>query len=121
MASRNDGIQLLLQAEKKAADKVSEAKRRKVKRLQEAKSEAATEIGIEKKERERRYKLREDEVFGRRSNTEAEIAAVTQKTLDMQAESVQKNKDVAIQSLLERVLAVDPQVHINYRPQQKAQ
>lgn len=28
MASRNDGIQLLLQAEKKAADKVAEAKRR---------------------------------------------------------------------------------------------
>lgn len=35
----------------------------KIKRLQEAKSEAATEIGIEKKERERRYKLREDEVL----------------------------------------------------------
>ena len=30
MASRNDGIQLLLQAEKKAADKVSDAKRRKL-------------------------------------------------------------------------------------------
>ncbi|VDM24721.1 unnamed protein product [Hydatigera taeniaeformis] len=121
MAARNDGIQLLLQAEKKAADKVSEAKRRKVKRLQEAKAEAATEIGIEKKERERRYKLREDEVFGRHSNTEAEIAAVTQKTLDMQAESVERNRGAAIQSLLDQVLVVDPQVHINYRPQQKTQ
>lgn len=30
MASRNDGIQLLLQAEKKAADKVSEAKIREL-------------------------------------------------------------------------------------------
>lgn len=34
----------------------------KVKRIQEAKVEAASEIEVEKKERERLYKMREDEV-----------------------------------------------------------
>ncbi|RTG88281.1 V-type H+-transporting ATPase subunit G [Schistosoma bovis] len=50
MASRNDGIQLLLQAEKSASEKVNEAKRRKAKRLKEAKAEAQAEIEAERAE-----------------------------------------------------------------------
>lgn len=111
----------------------------KLKRLKEAKQEAITEIEIERKERERQYKICEDEVschnkselllsylhfwirrvfwqvFGRRSNTEAQIAAVTEKTLEMQAQSVKAHRDSAIQMLLDNVLTIDPQLHINYQ------
>ncbi|CAH8588415.1 unnamed protein product [Dicrocoelium dendriticum] len=60
MASRGDGIQLLLQAEKLASDKVNEAKRRKAKRLKEAKLEAQAEIDAERAERERHFKMCEE-------------------------------------------------------------
>ncbi|GAA50432.1 centromere protein S [Clonorchis sinensis] len=60
MTSRNDGIQLLLQAEKSASEKVNEAKRRKAKRLKEAKIEAQAEIDAERAERERHFKMIEE-------------------------------------------------------------
>ncbi|BHF70163.1 hypothetical protein AAHC03_013910 [Spirometra sp. Aus1] len=120
MASRNDGIQLLLQAEKAAAEKVAEAKRRKLKRLKEAKQEALTEIEIEKNEREKQYKALEDEVFGRRSGIQAQINQVTQKTLELQADSMRQHKDSAINMLLETVLSIEPRLHINFRPELSA-
>ncbi|KAA0186021.1 V-type proton ATPase subunit G [Fasciolopsis buskii] len=67
MASRNDGIQLLLQAEKSASDKVNEAKRRKAKRLKEAKVEAQAEIEAERSEMERHFKTIEEKVSYRTS------------------------------------------------------
>ncbi|VEL35458.1 unnamed protein product [Protopolystoma xenopodis] len=62
MATRTDGIQLLLQAEKNAAEKLNEAKKRKEKRLKEAKKEAQAEIDTEKAAREREYKTLEEKV-----------------------------------------------------------
>ena len=44
MASQSTGIQQLLVAEKKAADKVGDARKRKAKRLKQAKEEAQAEI-----------------------------------------------------------------------------
>ncbi len=44
MASQTQGIQQLLSAEKKAAEKVSEARKRKNRRLKQAKEEAQAEI-----------------------------------------------------------------------------
>ena len=44
MASQTQGIQQLLAAEKRAAEKVSEARKRKNRRLKQAKEEAQAEI-----------------------------------------------------------------------------
>ncbi len=44
MASQTQGIQQLLAAEKRAAEKVSEARKRKNRRLKQAKEEAQSEI-----------------------------------------------------------------------------
>lgn len=60
------------------------------------------------------------QVFGRQNNTEAQITAVTQKTLEMQNESVRQHRDATVQVILEKVLNIAPQVHINYHPKQKA-
>ena len=51
MASQTQGIQQLLAAEKRAAEKVSEARKRKNRRLKQAKEEAQTEIEKYKSER----------------------------------------------------------------------
>nr|CDS33322.1 expressed protein [Hymenolepis microstoma] len=116
---RNDGIQMLLQAEKKAADQVAEAKIRKAKRILEAKADAEKEMEFCRKEYERNYKIQEEEVFGRQNNIEAQISAATQKTLDMQSESFKLNRESTLQVLLDTVLNISPQIHINYRPKQK--
>ena len=44
MASQTAGIQQLLAAEKRAADKINEARKRKAQRLKQAKQEAQAEI-----------------------------------------------------------------------------
>ncbi|TNN05874.1 Centromere protein [Schistosoma japonicum] len=100
MASRNDGIQLLLQAEKSASEKVNEAKRRKAKRLKEAKAEAQAEIEAERAERERHFKICEDKVLGRRSEIESQIQKLTQEIINTQTASVNLHKEDAINMLL---------------------
>ncbi|VDO02305.1 unnamed protein product [Rodentolepis nana] len=118
--NRNDGIQMLLQAEKKAADKVAAAKIRKAKRVQEAQADADKEMEFCRKEYERNYKIQEEEVFGLQNNTEAQITATTQKTLEMQNESFRLNRESTLNGLLDTVLTISPKIHINYRPKQRA-
>nr|AAW25129.1 SJCHGC06668 protein [Schistosoma japonicum]CAX70809.1 ATPase, H+ transporting, lysosomal 13kDa, V1 subunit G1 [Schistosoma japonicum]CAX75908.1 ATPase, H+ transporting, lysosomal 13kDa, V1 subunit G1 [Schistosoma japonicum]CAX75909.1 ATPase, H+ transporting, lysosomal 13kDa, V1 subunit G1 [Schistosoma japonicum]CAX75910.1 ATPase, H+ transporting, lysosomal 13kDa, V1 subunit G1 [Schistosoma japonicum] len=115
MASRNDGIQLLLQAEKSASEKVNEAKRRKAKRLKEAKAEAQAEIEAERAERERHFKICEDKVLGRRSEIESQIQKLTQEIINTQTASVNLHKEDAINMLLNCVMQIQPQLHKNYR------
>nr|AAN04090.1 V-ATPase G subunit [Clonorchis sinensis] len=116
MTSRNDGIQLLLQAEKSASEKVNEAKRRKAKRLKEAKIEAQAEIDAERAERERHFKMIEERVLGRRSEIEAQIKKLTDEIIATQSASVKLHKDDAIDLLMSLVMDIKPNLHANYRP-----
>ncbi|MBN3272414.1 VATG1 ATPase, partial [Polyodon spathula] len=62
MASQSQGIQQLLQAEKRAADKVAEARKRKNRRLKQAKEEAQAEIEQYRLQREKEFKTKEEAV-----------------------------------------------------------
>ncbi|XP_068930602.1 V-type proton ATPase subunit G 3 isoform X2 [Petaurus breviceps papuanus] len=55
MASQSQGIQQLLQAEKRAKDKLDEAKKRKGKRLKQAKEEAMAEIDQYRMQKEKEF------------------------------------------------------------------
>ncbi|XP_055274942.1 V-type proton ATPase subunit G 3 isoform X3 [Moschus berezovskii] len=55
MTSQSQGIHQLLQTEKRAKDKLEEAKKRKVKRLRQAKEEAMAETN--------QYRIQRDEEF----------------------------------------------------------
>ncbi|THD27369.1 V-type proton ATPase subunit G [Fasciola hepatica] len=115
MASRNDGIQLLLQAEKSASDKVNEAKRRKAKRLKEAKVEAQAEIEAERSEMERHFKTIEERNLDRRSEIQTQIDKLTTDIIKTQSASVNMHKDDAINLLLSLVMEIEPRLHPNYR------
>ncbi|XP_053929592.1 V-type proton ATPase subunit G 3 isoform X1 [Cuculus canorus] len=56
MTSQSQGIQQLLQAEKRAKDKLEEAKKRKGKRLRQAKEEAMAEIDHYRLQREKEFR-----------------------------------------------------------------
>uniref|UniRef100_A0A8C5WQQ0 V-type proton ATPase subunit G n=1 Tax=Laticauda laticaudata TaxID=8630 RepID=A0A8C5WQQ0_LATLA len=62
MASQSQGIQQLLQAEKRAAEKVAEARKRKNRRLKQAKEEAQAEIEQYRLQREKDFKAKETAV-----------------------------------------------------------
>ncbi|KAL1769608.1 V-type proton ATPase subunit G 1 [Sigmodon hispidus] len=64
MASQSQGIQQLLQAEKRAAEKVSEARKRKNRRLKQAKEEAQAEIEQYRLQREKEFKVKETVALG---------------------------------------------------------
>ncbi|XP_055522227.1 V-type proton ATPase subunit G 3-like [Leucoraja erinacea] len=62
MTSHSQGIHQLLQAEKRAKEKLEEAKKRKGRRLKQAKSEAQAEIDQYRLQREREFKHKQDSV-----------------------------------------------------------
>lgn len=114
MASQSTGIQQLLHAEKKAAEKVSEARKRKAKRLKQAKEEAQAEIDGYRKQREDQYQKYEKSILGSRSDMESQIDQETKKKLIEVDSNVRKNKDGAIKNLLDFVVDIQPELHKNY-------
>uniref|UniRef100_A0A8C8VH75 V-type proton ATPase subunit G n=1 Tax=Pelusios castaneus TaxID=367368 RepID=A0A8C8VH75_9SAUR len=62
MASQSQGIQQLLQAEKRAAEKVAEARKRKGRRLRQAKEEAQAEVERYRLEQERDFQQKQQAV-----------------------------------------------------------
>merc|ERR1719239_184117 len=81
MAQKTEGIQQLLIAEKKATDRVHEARKRKASRLKTAKKEAEAEINAYKDHREKLYKNAEQAAAGKHGSAETEIAAITNKQI----------------------------------------
>ena len=62
MATQTPGIQQLLAAEKRAADIVSDARKRRTQLLKKAKDEAIHEVEAFKAEKDRQYKQLEQQV-----------------------------------------------------------
>merc|ERR1712096_530313 len=115
MASQTWGIQQLLGAEKRAAEKVSEARKRKNRRLKQAKEEAQTEIEKYKAEREASFKENEAKNIGSKDDIAAKIEADTKVKIEAMNRSVATNKDTVIASLLTLACDIKPEVHKNYR------
>ncbi|WAR30709.1 VATG1-like protein [Mya arenaria] len=115
MASQTTGIQQLLQAEKRAADKVAEARKRKGKRLKQAKEEAQAEIEAYRNKREQDYKRYEQSVLGSRGDREKQIEKDTEEKIREIENNVKKSKTEALERLLDMVYAIKPELHQNLR------
>ncbi|PAA51337.1 hypothetical protein BOX15_Mlig009743g1 [Macrostomum lignano] len=115
MTTQSGGIQMLLQAEKKAKEKIDEARKNKQRRLKQAKQEAAAEIDTFKKEREREFKEHEARILGSRTDSEKLVQEETRQRLSELETSVGQNKEEAIKRLLELVFDVQPKVHDNFK------
>lgn len=115
MASQTHGIQQLLTAEKRAAEKVSEARKRKARRLKQAKEEAQAEIEKYRLERETQFKDHEQKYVGSRDDIVAKIESDTKARIEGMSRSVQTNKEQVIQRLLSLVYNIKPELHQNMR------
>ncbi|KXJ15197.1 V-type proton ATPase subunit G [Exaiptasia diaphana] len=115
MASHSQGIQQLLAAEKKAADLVADARKRKTKRLKQAKEEAVEEINAYKAEREKQFQEYKIEHMGSKDDFQVKIDENTQVKLTQMTDNVNKNKEAAIKRILELVYDIQPELHQNFR------
>jgi len=107
-----------LTAEKRAAEKINEARKRKANRLKQAKVEAQQEIEQYRQEREKGFKEFESRHLGSRDDVALKIDKDTQRALaDMQV-SMQHNKEKVLQQLLALVYDIKPEIHKNLRVRQ---
>ncbi|MBN3323839.1 VATG1 ATPase, partial [Atractosteus spatula] len=115
MASQSQGIQQLLQAEKRAAEKVAEARKRKNRRLKQAKEEAQAEIEQYRLQREKEFKTKEAAALGSHGNSAVEVDKETLDKMQKIQNSYQQNREAVLASLLSLVCEIKPEIHTNYR------
>ncbi|XP_065081664.1 V-type proton ATPase subunit G-like [Ochlerotatus camptorhynchus] len=115
MASNTQGIQQLLAAEKKAAEKVGEARKRKARRLKQAKDEATDEIEKYRGEREKQFKDFEAKHIGSREGVSKKIDADTRVRIDEMNRALTTQKEFVIKDVMQYVYAIKLELHKNYR------
>ncbi|XP_035189398.1 V-type proton ATPase subunit G 3 [Oxyura jamaicensis] len=115
MTSQSQGIQQLLQAEKRAKDKLEEAKKRKGKRLKQAKEEAIAEIDHYRLQREKEFRNKQTNVMGSQGNLSAKIEEQTTEAIQKLTSSYHKNKESMMKKLLNMIYDINPEVHPNFR------
>ncbi|KAM9186709.1 VATG3 ATPase, partial [Asarcornis scutulata] len=115
MTSQSQGIQQLLQAEKRAKDKLEEAKKRKGKRLKQAKEEAIAEIDHYRLQREKEFRNKQTNVMGSQGDLSAKIEEQTTETIQKLTSSYHKNKESMMKKLLNMIYDINPEVHPNFR------
>ncbi|KAH9413112.1 V-type proton ATPase subunit Vha13 [Dermatophagoides pteronyssinus] len=116
MASQTQGIQQLLMAEKKAAEKVQEARKKKARRLKQAKEEALIEIERFRNERENAFREYESKHMGSMDTIKGSIEQDTLIKLEQMTKTVTGAKEIVIKDLLTRVICdVQPKLHTNLR------
>ena len=103
MATQSQGIQQLLAAERRAAEKTAEARKRKNRRMKQAKDEAMVEIEKYKAEREAAYKEKEAKQLGSKEGIQAKIEEATQVKIAAMTRRVEEGKGEGIASLIEFV------------------
>ncbi|XP_063792501.1 V-type proton ATPase subunit G 1 [Pseudophryne corroboree] len=115
MASQSAGIQQLLQAEKRAAERVGEARKRKNRRLKQAKEEAQAEIEQYRLQREKEFKAKEAAALGSHGSCSEEMEKETLEKMSVIEEDYRKNRETVLEQLLSFVCDVKPEIHVNYR------
>ncbi|EHB02328.1 V-type proton ATPase subunit G 1 [Heterocephalus glaber] len=113
MASQSRGIHQLLQAEKQAAEKVSEACKQKNQRLKQAKAAAQAEIEQYRLWREKEFKAKEAAALGSQGSCSSEVEETQEKMVILQ--TYFKQNRVVLDNLLAFVYDIWPESHENYR------
>ncbi|XP_068930601.1 V-type proton ATPase subunit G 3 isoform X1 [Petaurus breviceps papuanus] len=115
MASQSQGIQQLLQAEKRAKDKLDEAKKRKGKRLKQAKEEAMAEIDQYRMQKEKEFQEKQSLIMGSQSNLSVEIDEQTVGKIQNLTSNYKESLENVMKQLLSMVCDLKPEIHKNYR------
>nr|CAC85693.1 lysosomal ATPase [Rattus norvegicus] len=108
MASQSQGIQQLLQAEKRAAEKEGPA-------TEAGEGGGSNGGGAIPQEREQEFQSKQQAAMGSQGNLSAEVEQATRRQVQGMQSSQQRNRERVLTQLLGMVCDVRPQVHPNYR------
>ncbi|CAF3247106.1 unnamed protein product [Rotaria socialis] len=109
------GVSDLLAAEKKAQELIEEARKRKNKRIKDAQSEAKAEIEHFKADRERQYKILEQQQLGNRTQMTEQSSKETQIQIGALKSQYESNKQQLLQRIITLVCDIKPEAHMNAR------
>jgi len=115
MASSTFGIPQLLHAEKRAKEKVTDARKAKQFKLKAAKEEANSEVEVYKKQADKAFKEQEKEILGSRDDMKHKQDQHEATEKERIANKTHENKQDVIDSLIKLVCEVQPKLHINYK------
>ncbi|XP_055986247.1 V-type proton ATPase subunit G 1-like [Sorex fumeus] len=115
MASQLQCIQQLLQAEKRATEKMLEACKRKNRRLKQAEEEAQAEMEQYRLQREKEFKAKEAAALGSHGSCSTEVEKETQEKMTVLQTYFQQIRDEVLDNLLAFICDIQPQIHENYR------
>ncbi|ELW61444.1 V-type proton ATPase subunit G 1 [Tupaia chinensis] len=113
VAAGREAGQQLLQAEKRAAEKVSEARKQKNQRLKQAKA-AQAETEQYRLQREKEFKAKEAAVLGSHSSCSTEVEKETQEKMTILQNYFLQNRNEVLDNLLTLVCDIQPEIHENY-------
>lgn len=104
-------------AEKRASERVSEARKRKAQRLKKAKEEAASDIEQFKAERQITFNKYETEHMGSKDDIAKKIERETTEKLETMEKRIQNTRNVILDRLIDEVVhSVKPTMHKNKKP-----
>ncbi|XP_022094938.1 V-type proton ATPase subunit G 2-like [Acanthaster planci] len=115
MAAQTPGIQQLLQAEKKAAERVADSRKRKNKRLKQAKEEAQEEIEKYRRQREEKFQETQANYLGTKGDQAKEVEEQTRRKISEMEMRVAKNKEQVLAQLFDLIFDIKPELHQNVR------
>ncbi|KAF8475198.1 H+-ATPase G subunit-domain-containing protein [Russula ochroleuca] len=117
-AQQSQGIQTLLEAEKDAAKVVQESRQYRVKRLKDARTEAAEEIEAYRKDKEQEFSAFQSSHAGSTQDAQSVIDKETEERLGDITDAYNTHKDHVLRKLLDRVVLVQPELHRNLQKRQ---
>lgn len=115
MASQSQGIQQLLQAEKQAAEKVSEVHKQKNQRLKQAKAAAQAQTEQYHPQREKDFEAKEAAALGSHGNCSTEVEKDTQDKVTILQIYFRQNTYEVLDNLLAFVCDIQREIHENHR------
>ncbi|KAE9549068.1 hypothetical protein FO519_007721 [Halicephalobus sp. NKZ332] len=110
---QRQGVHQLIAMEKKALEKINEAKRRRLIRLKQSREEAMMEINAFKGELEAKFQRFEKEFFGNKEELEKKVETEIKKEIEEMEKNVEENREVVVKRLLELVCDIRPGLHHN--------
>ncbi|XP_035553366.1 V-type proton ATPase subunit G 1-like [Canis lupus dingo] len=91
------------------------ARKRKNRRLKQAKEEAQAEIEQYRLQREKEFKAKEAAALGSHGSCSTEVEKETQEKMTILQTYFQQNRDEVLDNLLAFVCDIRPEIHENYR------
>jgi len=111
----SQGIQTLIDAENEASNIVQNARQYRVKRLKDARAEAAKEIEELKAKKNAEFAEFEKTHSGSTDENAAKANLETEQKLREIETDYNNNKDKVVKQLVDSVLNVKPKIHGNYK------